>query len=130
MRRILLTTLALAVTAGILTALPAAAPAKTPMTLTKVRATWFGSTHRIFVDTTWTPKRFATQVTVKISVDGESLRTLRVKRWVIGHKLFKLTVPESMAVGTKARIEVRVRSEAGQDRRAVTLGLDPLDPQA
>jgi hypothetical protein len=128
MRRMLITSLALVATAATLTALPSAAPAKTPMTLTKVRANWFGSTHRIFVDTTWTPKRFATQVTVKISINGESLRTLRVKRWVIGHKLFKLTVPEAMAVGTEARIEVRVRSEAGQDRRAVTLSLNPLDP--
>jgi hypothetical protein len=123
MWRMLLTSLVLVATAAILAALPSAAATKTPMTLTKVRADWFGSTHRIFVDTTWTPKRFATQVTVKISVNGESLRTLRVKRWVIGHKLFKLTVPESIAVGSKARIEVRVRSQAGQDRRAVTLGL-------
>jgi hypothetical protein len=123
MWRMLLTSLVLVATAATLAALPSAAATKTPMTLTKVRADWFGSTHRIFVDTTWTPKRFATQVTVKISVNGESLRTLRVKRWVIGHKLFKLTVPESIAVGSKARIEVRVRSQAGQDRRAVTLGL-------
>jgi hypothetical protein len=123
MRRMLLTSFALAVIAATLAALPSAAAAKTSMTLTKVRATWFGSTHRIFVDTTWTPKRFATQVTVKISVNGESLRTLRVKHWVIGRKLFKLTVPESIAVGSKARIEVRVRSQAGQDLRAVTLGL-------
>jgi hypothetical protein len=93
------------------------------MTLTKVRADWFGSTHRIFVDTTWTPKSFETQVTVKISVNGERLSTLRVTRWVIGHKLFKLTVPASVAVGSKALIEVLVRSDAGQDRRAVTLGL-------
>ena len=72
---------------------------ETPLTLTKLRADWIGSTHQIFVDTTWTPKRFETQVTVKISVNGESLRTLQVKRWVIGHKLFKLTVPDSVAAG-------------------------------
>ena len=82
-----------------------------------------GSTHKIFVDTTWTPKRFETRVTVKISVNGEPLRTLRVKHWVIGHKLFKLTVPDSVAEGSKARIEVRVHSEAGDDQRSVLLAL-------
>jgi hypothetical protein len=123
MRHMLLTLLVLVASASTLAALPSAAAAKTPMTLTKVRADWFGSTHRIFVDTTWTPKSFETQVTVKISVNGERLSTLRVTRWVIGHKLFKLTVPASVAVGSKALIEVLVRSDAGQDRRAVTLGL-------
>ena len=88
-----------------------------------MRADWIGSSHRIFVDTTWTPKRFETQVTVKISVNGESLRTLQVKHWVIGRKLFKLTVPDSVAAGSKARIEVRVHSEAGDDHRVVTLDL-------
>ena len=123
MRHLLLTSLVLMASAATLAALPSAAAAKSPMMLTKVRADWFGSTHRIFVDTTWTPKRFETQVTVKITVNGERLRTLRVTGWVIGHKLFKLTVPESIAVGSKARIEVRVRSQAGEDQRAVTLGL-------
>ena len=54
---------------------------------------------------------------MKISVNGQSLRTLQVKRWVIGRKLFKLTVPESVAEDSKARIEVRIHSEAG-DRQA------------
>jgi hypothetical protein len=123
MRHLLLTVLVLVASATTLAVLPPAAATKTPMTLTNVRADWFGSTHRIFVDTTWTPRRFETQVTVKISVNGERLRTLRVTGWVIGHKLFKLTVPESIAAGAKALIEVRVRSQAGEDQRAVTLNL-------
>jgi hypothetical protein len=115
--------LALGLAAVALTAAPAAAPAKTPLTLTKLRADWFGSTRKIFIDTTWTPKRFKTAVTVKITVNGNSLRTLQVKRWVVGRKLFKLTVPDSIAAGSKARIEVRVESEAGTDKRTVPLDL-------
>jgi hypothetical protein len=122
MRRILLTSLALVTTALALTATPSAAATDT-LTLTKLRADWIGSKHQIFVDTTWTPKRFATQVTVKISVNGQSLRTLQVKRWVIGRKLFKLTVPESVTEDSKARIEVRIHSQAGTDKRAVKLDL-------
>ena len=36
---------------------------------------------------------------------------------MIGHKLFQLTVPTSVADGSKARIEVRVHSKAGDDHR-------------
>lgn len=106
-----------------LSAMPSAAATEAPLTLTKLRADWFGSTHRIFVDTTWTPKRFATRVTVKISINGAPLRTLQVKRWVIGRKLFKLTVPDTVTADSKARIEVRVRSDAGTDKRSVSLDL-------
>jgi hypothetical protein len=60
---------------------------------------------------------------VKISVNGDSLRTLRVTNWIIGRKVFKLTVPASVAKGSTARIEVRVHSEAGDDKRAVSLDL-------
>ena len=123
MRRMLVTSLALGATVVTLAALPQAAGSKTPLTLTKLRANWIGSSRSIFVDTTWTPKRFETRVTVKISVNGDPLRTLKVKHWVIGHKLFKLTVPESIAAGSRARIEARVQSEAGHDKRAVTLDL-------
>ena len=117
MRRLVLTLLAVPAIAA------APAAAATPLTVTKVRADWIGSTHKIFVDTTWTPKRFETKVTVKISVNGESLRTLQVKRWVIGHKLFTLTVPESVAAGSKARIEVRASSKAGSAHRTISLDL-------
>jgi hypothetical protein len=123
MRRMLVTSLALLATAAALAALPATASSKTSLTLTKMRADWLGSSRRIFVDATWTPKRFETQVTVTISVNGSSLRTLRAKNWVIGHKLFKLTVPETVVPGSKARIEVRVRSDAGSDKRTVPLEL-------
>jgi hypothetical protein len=123
MRHMLVTSFALAATVGTLAALPQAAGSKTPLTLTKVQADWIGSAHSIFVDTTWAPKRFETQVVVKISVNGNSLRTLRAKHWVIGHKLFKLTVPSSVAAGSKARIEVRIHSDAGDDRRSVLLDL-------
>jgi hypothetical protein len=123
MRRILITSVALVSIVLTLAALPLSAGAKTPITLTKVRADWIGSSHRIYVDTFWTPKSLETQVTVKISVNGTSLRTLRVTRWVIGRKLFKLTVPETVAAGSKARIDVRVSSDAGTDHRAVTLDL-------
>lgn len=121
MRRLKLTLLAAtAITVGV-TATPAAAVA--PLTVTKVRADWIGSSRKIFVDTTWTPKSLETKVTVKISVNGESLRTLQVKRWVIGHKLFKLTVPETVAAGSTARIEVRASSEAGSAHRTISLDL-------
>jgi hypothetical protein len=123
MRRLLVTSFALVTAACAIAAVPQAAGSKTPLTLTKVRADWIGSSRTIFVDTTWTPKRFETQVTVKISVNGERLRTLRATHWVIGHKLFKLTVPASVAPGSKARIEVRIHSAAGDDRRSVVLGL-------
>jgi hypothetical protein len=123
MRRILITSVALVSIVLTLAALPLSADAKTPITLTKVRADWIGSSHRIYIDTFWTPKSLETQVTVKISVNGTSLRTLRVTRWVIGRKLFKLTVPETVAAGSKARIDVRVSSDAGTDHRAVTLDL-------
>ena len=123
MRRIVLTSLALVTTALALTAMPSAAATRTPLTLTKLRADWFGSSRKIFIDTTWTPKRFKTAVTVKITVDGNNLRTLQVKRWVIGRKLFKLTVPESVTQDSKARIEVRIRSEAGTDQRSIKLDL-------
>ena len=46
-----------------------------------------------------------------------------MKHWVIGHKIFKLSVPASIAKGSKARIDVRVRSEAGDDHRSVLLAL-------
>jgi hypothetical protein len=123
MRRMLVTSLALLAIAAALAAMPSTAGSKTTLTLTKVRADWLASSHRIFVDATWTPKRFETLVTVKISVNGTSLRTLRVKNWVIGHKLFKLTVPETVAPGSKAKIEVRVRSDAGSDKRTIPLDL-------
>jgi hypothetical protein len=123
MRRMLVTSLALVAAVVTLAALPQVAGSKTPLTLTKLRANWIGSSRSIFVDTTWTPKRFETKVTVKITVNGDPLRTLKVKHWVIGHKLFKLTVPASIAAGSKARIEARVQSQAGDDRRAVTLDL-------
>jgi hypothetical protein len=122
MRRLLLTSVAGLAVACALVALPAAA-AKPALTVTKVRADWIGSSHRIFVDTSWTPKSLETKVTVKITVDGTTLRTLQVKRWVIGRKLFKLTVPSTVPGGAKARIEVRASSSAGQDRRTVTLDL-------
>jgi hypothetical protein len=124
MRRMLLTSIALVATAGTLAAAPATAGSKTPLRLTKVRATWLGSSHRIFIDTTWAPRRFETRVTVKISVNGDSLRTLQARHWVIGHKLFQLTVPETISARSKARIEVRVESKAGNDRDAVTLDLN------
>ena len=120
----LVTSIALVATAAGLAAMPATAGSKTPLTVTKVRATWLGSSHRIFVDTTWTPKRFETKVTVKISVNGESLRTLQATHWVIGRKLFQLTVPETVAAGSQAKIEVRVHSSAGDDKTAVKLDLD------
>ena len=123
MRRMLITSVALLAIVSACVALPLTAGAKTPITLTKVRADWIGSTHRIYVDTFWTPKSLETQVTVKISVNGTSLRTLRVTRWVIGRKLFRLTVPDTVAAGSKARIDVRVSSDAGIDHRAVTLDL-------
>jgi hypothetical protein len=121
MRRLKLTVLAATAITVAVTATPAAAVA--PLTVTKVRADWIGSSHRIYIDTFWTPRSLETQVTVKISVNGTSLRTLRVTRWVIGRKLFKLTVPETVAAGSKARIDVRVSSDAGTDHRAVTLDL-------
>ena len=124
MRRMLLTSIALVAAAGTLAAAPATAGSKSPLTLTKVRATWLGSSHRIFVDTTWAPKRFETRVTVQISVNGDRLRTLQARHWVIGHKLFQLTVPETVTAPSKARIEVRVESKAGNDRDAVTLDLN------
>jgi len=123
MRRILPMSVALAASVFTLAGLPAAASSKAPLTLTKVRATWIGSAHTIFVDTTWTPKRHETKVTVKISVNGRPLRTLKVSNWVIGHKLFQLTVPASVTSGSKARIEARVHSDAGDDHRVVSLGL-------
>jgi hypothetical protein len=123
MRRMVHTLVAGAAVAAALSAVPAAASAATPLTVTKVRADWIGSSHRIFVDTSWTPKRLETKVTVKISVNGESLRTLQVKHWVIGRKLFKLTVPETVAAGSTARIEVRASSKAGSAHRTISLDL-------
>ena len=123
MRHLLVTSFAFLASAGALAAVPAAADSSAPLTLTKVGAHWSGSTRNIFVDTTWTPKRFETRVLLKISVNGDPLRTLRVTHWVIGHKIFKLTVPASIAKGSKARIDVRVHSEAGDDHRSVLLSL-------
>jgi hypothetical protein len=123
MRRMLITSVALAATAGTIAAVPPTAGSKTPLTLTHLKADWIGSSHKIFVDAIWTPKRFETKVTLKITVNGDPLRTLKVSNWVIGHKLFKLTVPSSVADGSKARIEARVQSEAGVDHRVVSLDL-------
>jgi hypothetical protein len=120
MRRILVTSFALLATAA---ALPGAAISKAPLTVTKLGAHWSSSTRNIFVETSWTPKSLETSVQVKISVDGDPLRTLRATHWVIGHKIFRLTVPASVAKGSKARIDVRVSSEAGADHRAVSLAL-------
>jgi hypothetical protein len=123
MRHLLVTSLALLATAAAVGAVPAPAVAKGPLQVTNLGAHWSSSTRKIFVDTTWSPKRFETRVQVKISVNGDPLRTLRVTHWVIGHKIFKLTVPQSVAKGSKARIEVRVHSEAGDDHRSVLLAL-------
>jgi hypothetical protein len=123
MRRLLITWAGLLAVAGVGAALPAAAGATTPITLTKVRADWIGSSHRIFVDTHWTPKSLETQVTVRISINGQRLRTLRANRWVIGRKLFQLTVPSTVAANSTVRIEVRVSSGAGIDHRTVSLDL-------
>jgi hypothetical protein len=123
MRHMLVTSVAMLAAASSLVALPATVEAKAPLTVTKIRADWIGSSHRIFVDTAWTPKSLETKVTVKISVNGTNLRTLQVTRWVIGRKLFKLTVPSTIAGGSKARIEVRASSAAGEDHRTVTLDL-------
>ncbi len=122
MRHMLFTLVAIA-TACALLALPAATGAKTPLTVTKVRADWIGSSHRIFIDLSWTPKSVETKVTVEVSVAGSPLRTLRVRRWVIGRKLFKLTVPAAVAPGATARIRVRASSSAGEDHRTVWLEL-------
>ena len=119
MRSILATSLALAATAGTIAVMPEAAGSKTPLTLTKLHASWIGSSHTIFVDTTWRPKRYGTRVTV----NGDPLRTLKVTNWVIGHKLFQLAIPTSVADGSKARIEARVHSKAGDDHRVVSLAL-------
>jgi hypothetical protein len=124
MRRLLITSIALAATATAAAALPATAGSQTPLKVTKVHATWLPSSHRIFVDTSWTPKRFQTRVTVKISVDGDSLRTLQAKNWVIGRKLFQLTLPDTVTTGSQARIDVRVQSDAGSARDHVTLELN------
>jgi hypothetical protein len=123
MRRMLITSFALLASAGALASAPQAAVSKTPLTVTRVGAHWSGSARTIFVDTTWTPKRFETRVSVKISVNGDALRTLRATHWVIGHKIFKLTLPASIATGSKARIRVTVHSQAGDDSRAVSLDL-------
>jgi hypothetical protein len=123
MRRILVTSFALLATAGTVATATSAAATDAPLTVTKLSAHWSGSTRNVFVDTSWSPKRFQTRVQVKISVNGDSLRTLHVSNWVIGHKIFKLAVPSSVAAGSKARIEVRVRSEAGNDRRSILLAL-------
>jgi hypothetical protein len=123
MRHMLITSIASLAVACALTALPVAASAKAPLTVTKVRADWIGSSHSIYIDTTWTPKSLETQLTVKISVNGTKLRTLQVKRWVIGRKLFKLTVPSTLPDDSKARIEVRASSSAGHDGRTITLEL-------
>jgi hypothetical protein len=122
MRRILVT-FALLATAGTVATATGAAAADAPLTVTKLNAHWSGSTRNVFVDTSWSPKRFQTRVQVKISVNGNPLRTLHVSNWVIGHKIFKLAVPASVAAGSKARIEVRVHSEAGNDRRSLLLAL-------
>jgi hypothetical protein len=130
MRRLLPTSLALAASLVALSALPATA-AETPLTLTKVRADWIGSQHRIFVESTWTPKRFETEVTVRISVAGQDVRTFHVKRWLIGRKIYRLTVPESVPADSRARIEVRISSKAGKAKRVVFLGLpDGSEPPA
>jgi hypothetical protein len=123
MRRILVTSFALLATAATVATASGAAASSDPLTVTKLTAHWSGSTRNVFVDTSWTPKRFETRVQVKISVNGDPLRTLHVTHWVIGHKIFKLTVPASVAAGSKARIEVRVQSEAGADRRSLLLAL-------
>ena len=123
MRRMLVTSFALLATFGTLAGVPASAASKAPLTVTKLGAHWSGSTRNIFVDTTWSPKRFETLVQVKISVDGDPLRTLRATHWVIGHKIFKLSVPGSIARGSQARIDVRVHSEAGDDHRSLLLAL-------
>jgi hypothetical protein len=120
MRRILVTSFALLAGAA---AMPAAAISKTPLRVTTLGAHWSGSTRNIFVETTWAPKSLETMVQVKISVNGDPLRTLRVTHWVIGRKTFKLAVPASVARGSKARIDVRVSSDAGADHRAVSLAL-------
>jgi hypothetical protein len=123
MRRMLVTSFALAAAVCTFVALPQAADSKTPLTVTKLGAHWSGSTRSIFIDTTWTPKRFETEVTVTITVNGNPLRTLRATHWVIGHKIFKLKIPASVAAGSTARIEVRAASQAGADHRAVSLDL-------
>src|SRR4051812_19374560 len=123
MRHMLVTSGAILAAASSLVALPATAGAKVPLTVTKVRADWIGSSHRIFIDLSWTPKSVETKVTVKVSVAGSPLRTLQVTRWVIGRKLFKLTVPETVAPGATARIQVRASSSAGEDHRTVWLEL-------
>jgi hypothetical protein len=123
MRRLLGTSCALLATAGALAMVPATAASKAPLRVTKLGAHWSGSTRKIFVDAAWSPKRFETLVQVKISVNGDPLRTLRATHWVIGHKIFKLRVPGSVARGSRARIDVRVHSEAGDDHRSLLLAL-------
>jgi hypothetical protein len=123
MRRFSVTSAACLAVAWALLALPVAAAARPPLTVTRVRADWIGSAHRLFIDTRWAPASLATTVTVTVSVGGARLRTLQVRRWVIGRKLFELTVPAAVAAGSRARIEVRASSAAGADRRSVTLDL-------
>ena len=118
MRRLLLPVLVLAATLA-----PAFADARSNAIKLSVEPEWFGSTRQLFVDVTWQPKSPETVVTLNVKVDGNSLRTLRGKRWVVGRKLFSLDLPSSVRRGADATVTVRVRSSAGTATQTVDLKL-------
>ena len=55
-------------------------------------------------------------VTVKISVNGDRLRTLQVTNWVIGRKLFQLTVPTPSPTAARRASRCASQSKAGRRR--------------
>lgn len=115
---------AILLTALVVSALvPAIAHARASAVALTIKPQWFGSTRQLFVDTSWTPGSAVTTVTLVVTIDGSSLRTMRGKRWVIGRKLFSLDVPGSVRAGAKAKVTVRVRSSAGSAVETATLTL-------
>lgn len=103
-------------------AVPAAAAAPT-FTLSPPTAHFLAVDSSLWIKTSWTPPTRATEVTVVVSQGSHTLRTLHVKRWLIGTKTFTLSLPKTLAAGGSLSVAVRATSSAGSAQKTISVPL-------
>jgi hypothetical protein len=92
-------------------------------TLTAPSVHYLSVDRSLWVKTTWTPPKLATNVTVVVQQGSHTLRTLRATRWLIGTKTFTLSLPKSILTGTALTVQVRATSSAGSAQKTIGVPL-------
>ena len=76
--------------------------------------------HVVFTQSEWSTAR---KCTVVVQQGTTTLKTLRATRWLIGSKMFNLTLPKTLTTGGQLRVRVRATSSAGSDQKTIDLTL-------